>query len=281
MNSECLACQAKTINHIANKFGSDKKATAKFKEEANYIVANSQSLPTPYSGLLLHRLAKRIFKTENLYADEKLKANKLLQLNYSHWKSLVSKSKNPLYVAAKLAVIGNIIDYGAHSVPDNIDSEIKHLLKKEFAFNESEEMFEAIKNAKTVLYLGDNAGEIVFDKLFIETLNHPNLIFVVRGEPIINDVTFEDSQFVKMEEVCKVISNGHDAPSTLLENCSSELQNLYKNADVVISKGQGNLEGLLDEKRDKLFFMLMAKCDSIAAKLGVKKRDLVIKQNKK
>ncbi|WP_321298058.1 ARMT1-like domain-containing protein [Marinifilum fragile] len=281
MNSECLACQAKTISHIASKFGSDKKVTAAFVEEANYIVSNSQSLSTPYSGLLLHRLAKRIFKTEDLYASEKLKANKILQLNYSHWKSLVSNSDNPLYVAAKLAVIGNIIDYGAHTAPDDIVSEIEHLLQKEFALNESEEMFEAIKNAKSVLYLGDNAGEIVFDKLFIETLNHPNLTFVVRGEPIINDVTFEDSQYVKMEDVCKVISNGHDAPSTLLENCSSEFQKLYRDADVVISKGQGNLEGLLNEKRDKLFFMLMAKCDLIAGKLGVKKKDLVIKQNKK
>ncbi|WP_421919264.1 damage-control phosphatase ARMT1 family protein [Marinifilum sp.] len=281
MNTECLACQAKTIKHIANKFGSDKKVTDKFVEEANYIISNGQSLVTPYSSLLLHRLAKRIFKTENLYASEKLKANKLLFHNYQYWKSLALESENPLCVAAKLAVIGNIIDYGAHSVPDDIISEINILLKKEFALNESEELFEAVKNAESVLYLGDNAGEIVFDKLFIEILNHSNLTFVVRGQPIINDVTYEDSEFVQMQEVCNVISNGHDAPSTLLDNCSNKFQKLYRDADVVISKGQGNLEGLLDEKRDKLFFMLIAKCDLIAGKLGVQKRDLVIKQNKK
>lgn len=279
MKSECLVCQAKTIDHIANKFGSNAKVLAKFVEEANYIISNCESLSAPYSSLLLHRLAKRVFKTENLYASEKLKANKTLYGNYSHWKSVVLGSNNPLYLAAKLAVIGNIIDYGAHSAPDDINSEINHLLKKDFAINESKALFDAIANAKSVLYLGDNAGEIVFDKLLIETLNHPKLTYVVRGQSIINDVTMEDVEYVNMEDVCKVVSNGYDAPSTLIENCSEEFQKLYREADVVISKGQGNFEGLLNEKRENLFFMLMAKCDLIANKLGVKYRDLVIKRN--
>lgn len=280
MNTECLICQAKTVKHIVAKFKPEQKVAEEFTSKAGYIIGNSESLSAPYIALLLHRLAKKTFETENLYADEKKEANELLYSQFSYWKSLVNKSEQSLHLAAKLAVIGNIIDYGAHSVPDDIIADIKELLKHEFALDERHKMFKAIKNAKSVLYLGDNAGEIVFDKLFIETLNHPNLTFVVRDQPIINDVTLQDANSVQMQDVCTVISNGHDAPSTLLENCSENLQVLFKNADVVISKGQGNLEGLLNEKRENLFFMLMAKCDLMANKLGVNKRDLVITENK-
>ncbi len=281
MNTECLACQAKTVKQIVGKFKPEPRQAKEFFTKADYIITNSKSLSAPYISLLLHRLAKKTFATENLYADEKKEANELLYSQYKNWQTLVNEAKDPLHLAAKLAVIGNIIDYGAHSVPDDILAEIETLLKKEFAIDDRCKMFDAINKAKSVLYLGDNAGEIVFDKLFIETLKHPNLTFVVRDEPIINDVTLQDANSIELQDVCTVISNGHDAPSTLLENCSENLQSLFESVDVVISKGQGNFEGLLNEKRENLFFLLMAKCDLMANKLGVKKRDLVITENKR
>ncbi|MGQ1910024.1 damage-control phosphatase ARMT1 family protein [Marinifilum sp. RC60d5] len=280
MDFDCLACHAKTVKHIVEKFKPEKNVAEAFISEANYIINNSQSISSPYAALLVHRLAKKTFATENLYAEEKKEANDLLYSQYDYWKLLVNESQRPLHLAAKLAVIGNIIDYGAHSVPDDIVADIKGLLKKEFALDERIKMFEAIKKADSVLYLGDNAGEIVFDKLFIETLNHPNLTFIVRDQPIINDVTLEDANSLGMQNVCSVMSNGHDAPSTLKENCSDKFQEMFKKADVIISKGQGNYEGLLNEKRENLYFMLMAKCDLMANKLGVKKMDLVITENK-
>jgi damage-control phosphatase, subfamily I len=114
----------------------------------------------------------------------------------------------------------------------------------------SSELKEALSTAKTVLYLGDNAGEIVLDKLFIETLMHPNLYLAVRGAPVINDATLDDAQYVGIDTVADVISNGYDAPSTIVDGCSPQFQELFNKADVIISKGQGNLEGLLD-KTDK------------------------------
>ncbi len=281
MSKECLLCQAKTVQQIVGKFKPDPKLAKEFLTKADYIIANSKSLSAPYISLLLHRLAKKTFAAENLYAAEKMEANQLLYHQYKYWKGFVNDAKKPLHLAVKLAVIGNIIDYGAHTVPDDILVEIDTLLKNEFALDDRDKMFEAINKAKSVLYLGDNAGEIVFDKLFIETLNHPNLTFVVRDEPIINDVTLHDATSVGMQDVCTVLSNGHDAPSTLLENCSEKLQSLFETADVVISKGQGNFEGLLKEKRENLFFLLMVKCDLMANKLGVEKRDLVITENKR
>lgn len=106
---------------------------------------------------------------------------------------------------------------------------------------------------------------------------HPNLWFAVRGAPVINDVTPEDAHYTGMDEVARIISNGHDAPSTLPEHCSSEFMEVFNKADVIISKGQGNLEGLLDYPTDKeIFFLLMVKCDVIADILGVSKGSFVV-----
>lgn len=281
MDSRCLTCQSKTIDKIIEKTGPQTEEISLFKSEADFILANAKSLSAPYLSLLIHRLAKKVLGNKDLYQKEKAQANNLLLSHYNYWLDRAMKAEQPLFVSAKLAVLGNIIDYGAHSVPDDILKEIGHLMDQPLVLDDRECLMEELKKAKSVLYLGDNCGEIVFDKLFIELLQHPNLTFVVRGEPVINDVVMEDAIDVGMNQLCKVISNGHDAPSTLLDNCTEELQSLFKTADVIISKGMGNLEGLLDEKRDNIFFMLMAKCDYIADKLGVAKGDLVITKNRK
>jgi len=126
------------------------------------------------------------------------------------------------------------------------------------------------------LYLGDNAGEIVFDKLFIRTINHRNLTYVVRGGPIINDATMEDAEYTGMNKVANVISNGFDAPSTVPSESSRQFQQYFSKADIIISKGQGNLEGLLPLNDKRIFFLLMVKCDVMAELLGVDKESFVV-----
>ena len=143
-----------------------------------------------------------------------------------------------------------------------------------------EKLEKEIQKADSILYLGDNAGEIFFDRLFIETMNHPNVCFAVRGMPVINDVTLDDAAQVGMYQVCRVISNGFDAPSTLLEFCSTEFREVYANADLIISKGQGNFEGLMHENHPNTFFMLIAKCNTMANLLKVQKNGLLVTQFK-
>ncbi|PKQ63840.1 hypothetical protein BZG02_07405 [Labilibaculum filiforme] len=276
MDSRCLACHSKTVDLLIKKFKLQGEVASNFSSEVDHLLTNCSHLSNPYLALLIHRLAKKRIQSDDLYREEKQYANSVLYSQYENWNAFVETHKEPFHIAAKLAVVGNIIDYGAHSVPTDIPAKIQELLSLDFILDDRNEMFAEIKQAQSVLYLGDNAGEIVFDKLFIQHLNHPNLCYVVRGAPIINDVTLEDASQVGMQDVCRVISNGHDAPSTLVDNCSEEFQELFKKADVVISKGQGNFEGLLNEKRKSLYFMLMAKCDIIAELLGVSKGDLVI-----
>jgi len=225
----------------------------------------------------LHLLLKKISSNPDPYKDVKKQSNDLVLAMYPELKKLVFNSVNQFDSALRLAIAGNIIDYG---VSNNFDLQgtIDKVLNSEFAIDNSAELNQALLHANTVLFLGDNCGEMVFDKLFIETIMHPNLIYAVRGEPVINDSTLADAKYVGMDLVADVISNGYDAPSTILEQCSSEFLEVFNRADVIISKGQGNLEGLLGKTAKEVYFLLMVKCDVIADVLKVKKGDFVVKK---
>lgn len=278
MKEVCIACHNKTVENLLAKFNPDKQLAKVIRGKAEGYIRKKYD--NPYLATLIHRMVKEELQSEDLYFDEKLSANKLLLNQYEQWKAWVGNDEHSFRKAAILAVSGNIIDYGAHSVPADITKQIKHLVNQGLAIDESEVLKEKVEKAKSILYLGDNAGEIVFDKLFIETMNHRNISYAVRGKTVINDVTIKDAELVGMDKACKVISNGYDAPSTLLDYCSDEFLHVYHDADLIISKGQGNFEGLMHSANLKIFFMLMAKCEPMAEMLGVRKGDMVVKKLK-
>lgn len=276
MRHECYFCHIKTIEKLIQKFEPEPQIAEDFIFSIHELLNNNRELENTYLAKNIHQIAKKNLNNKDLYQEEKIKANALLLKSYSYWKDLVDKSENPFFTAAKLSVIGNIIDYGAHSVGDNISAQIEAYFKKDLKIDRTLELKQALNRADSVVFLGDNTGEIVFDKLFIQTINHPNLTYVVRGEPVINDATLEDAQQVGMDKLCRIIPNGSDAPSTLLEFCSDELNEIFNKADLIISKGQGNFEGLMKNKHPNLFFMLIAKCKPIAELLGVEKDDMLV-----
>ena len=279
MKQECFFCHTKTVEKLIRKFNPPADVAEDFLHSVNLLFGKEWETTNPYLATKIHRLAKEKLNVADLYSEEKFSANAMLLEHYDFWKSLVAESANPFRTAAKLAVIGNVIDYGAHSLnEDDIVSQIKELTTNALAVDETEELFSRIQKVDSILYIGDNAGEIVFDKLFIETINHPNITFAVRGYPVINDITLDDVKQTGIDKLCKVITNGYDAPSTLLEHCSGEFLDAYNSADVIIAKGQGNFEGLMDEKKDNLFFLLMAKCNPIASMLGVNKGDMLVRK---
>lgn len=263
---------------LIDKFDIGNQEAEEFRFQTEKYFQQNWKTINPIIATNIQRIARVQFNTDNIYREEKEKANSTLLKQYSFWSNRVKTNHEPFHLAAKLAVIGNIIDYGAHSVPQNLEDFINKQLDIDFFHNETDRLFSAIKQADSILYLGDNAGEIVFDKLFIETINHPNITYVVRGSNVLNDVTLEDAQAVGIQNLCKVIDNGYDAPSTLLEFCSSEFLNEFNKADLIISKGQGNFEGLIEYSNPKLFFMLMAKCNIIANLLKAPKGSMIIKQ---
>lgn len=232
---------------------------------------------TPLFARELHKHLKYLTNNSDPYKKAKQQSNDLILGMYLSLKLQVKKSATPWETALRMAIAGNIIDF-AVTEKYNISETINEVLNSEFAIDDSKLLLNELKEAKTVLYLGDNNGEIVLDKLFIETINHPNLIYAVRDVPIINDATLEDAIYVGLDKIVTVISNGYDAPSTLLDKCSDEFLDIYNKADVIISKGQGNLEGLQNNTTGNIYFLLMVKCDVIAESLKVKKGDFVIKK---
>ena len=182
--------------------------------------------------------------------------------------------------AVKYAIAANIIDFNpihinVHEEMERVFSSIDSLT---LTVDDRESLEADIKTAKTVLYLGDNCGEICFDKLLIEHIKRISpdcrVYYAVRGSAVINDNTYEDAVSVKMDEVATVISNGDHSPGTVLSRVSKEFLSVFKSADVVISKGQGNFETLEGCDRE-IYFMLMAKCPVVAEAVSVPLRSLV------
>lgn len=276
MQYDCYFCHTKTIENLINKFNPATDVAEDMVFAINDLLGNNRYLSNPKLATLIHRIAKNHLANKDLYAEEKNSASQVLLNDYELWKHYVQQSEHPFDTAAKLAVVGNIIDYGAHSLNGDLTSQIKSLLERPLAIDKRIELKKAIEKADKILYLGDNAGEIVFDKLFIETFNHPKIFYATRGKAVINDITPNDAKFVGLDKTCHIISNGYDAPSTLLEYCSLEFLKSYHKADLIISKGQGNFEGLMDEKHPNTFFMLIAKCKPMGQLLNVDAGSMVI-----
>ncbi len=189
-------------------------------------------------------------------------------------RSDVQSADDPLERALRYAIAGNVIDYGPQHSFD-LAQELSSAATQPFGIFDYSEFQKAVGNADTVLYLGDNAGEIVFDTLLIETMDKP-VTFVVRGGPVINDATAVDAKTVGLDQVAEVVDNGSIAPGTLLDDCSDNFLDRFWKADCVVAKGQGNYESLSEAGRP-ILFLFKAKCHVIANDAGVNVGDFVLK----
>lgn len=180
----------------------------------------------------------------------------------------VRRHPDPHEAAMRLAIAGNLLDAGAKNRIELADlpERLKTIWDMPIV-GSAADLFRAADDAGCILYLADNAGEIVFDRLLIEALPRQKITVAVRGAPVINDATLEDAQMAGIPAIAPVIANGSDAPGTLVEECSEEFQCCFQRADLVIAKGQGNYETLSDSAK-QIFFLLTVKCPVIAADIG-------------
>lgn len=242
---------------------------------ATKIPEISADMTPPEMGITIYQAVHAASGLEDPYKSLKDHYNRLVLDLYSRLKANVQEAKDPLLMAIRYAIAGNIIDFGPQSSFD-LEQEIAASPTRPFSIFDYENFRQALAETEEILYLGDNAGEIVFDKLLIETMNKPTT-FVVRGKPIINDATRQDATFVGMDEVADVIDNGAGIPGTILKYCSSEFHGHYQKAKLIISKGQGNYESLSEENKP-IFFMLKAKCPVVATHLNVPVGGVILKQ---
>lgn len=275
-DNRCSACFLRTYQGLFERFDIPRNKREVFMQHFTSILEQFKSATSPEIQRELHRAFIAITGEADPFAREKAHSNETALSLYADWKEKVKTTDNPFDLALRLSIAGNIMDYGANSSFD-IHATINRVINAQFAIDHSEQLKTRLARAKSILYLGDNAGEIVFDKLFIETIAHPDLTYVVRGGVALNDITLVDAEKVGISSIARVIDNGFDAPSTVLQRCSTEFTETFRNADLIIAKGQGNLEGLIGTNDPRIFFLLMVKCDVMAELLGVTKGSFIVK----
>lgn len=236
------------------------------------------ALPPPVNTRIIYSTVRRITGVDDPYYDAKRQFNKFALGLYDELAEKIYSSADPFAAAVHLAGAGNIIDLGVKTGvnAEHVHEAIDRALESPLDPREIETFRRAVADAKNILYLLDNSGEIVFDRLLIEQMPMHKITAAVRGKPIINDVLMEDAIETGVAALIRVIDNGADGPGTYLPDCSAEFRAEFERADLIISKGQGNYE-TLNELRNPVIFLLTAKCPVVAKDLGVPEGTLILK----
>jgi uncharacterized protein with ATP-grasp and redox domains len=237
--------------------------------------------PPPKMGQLIHRIVTEETGDTDPCLEIKKECNEIALKLQPELKEIVEKSSDRFLAAAKFAIAGNIIDF---ATPTEFSSEImsdtiNNILSSSVDPASFELLKKSIKKAAKILYLGDNAGEIIFDRIFIDELPKNKITFCVRGRPILNDALMGDAEKAGLTSMVKVIDSGTDLPGIIPDECSAEFKNCFNEADLIIAKGQGNFETLNDSKKN-IFFLFKVKCPAVADESGSKIGDTVILNNK-
>lgn len=273
---ECIPCLLRQTFEAARLTTDDKAIHEQVIRKVLRATSemNMQESP-PFMAQRIHRLIRQMTGDYDPYRDIKDRFNHFALELYPELKKRVERSRTPLDTAIRLAIAGNIIDSGVnHHINETlVHNSIEHALTAPLA-GDPEQFRKAVSKANDILYLADNAGEIVFDRLLIEQMPSEKITLVVKGSPVINDACLADAQATGIADLVEVIDNGSDAPGTILDECSEEFKRRFENADLIIAKGQGNYETLSDVKKD-IFFVLKAKCPVIAHHIGCEVGSLV------
>ncbi|MBF0321106.1 MAG: DUF89 family protein [Nitrospirae bacterium] len=277
INLECFPCFLRQTVTALSQLDLDDDRRCDIIGDVLCVLKDSDfNKPPAYATTFMYRTIKKA-TGQDPYAAMKRKYNEFALSLYPGLRERVLKSAYPLWSAARIAIAGNIIDFGIYESFD-VEKTIERALEDTIEVDDFDFFKAELHRHDEVLYLLDNAGEIVFDRLLIMILAEMNkrVTAVVKGSPVINDATMEDAVEAGIERHCRVIDNGTDAVGTDMEFCSPEFIEEYNRHSIVISKGQGNFETL--ELQDKnIFFLFQAKCDVIASHLNLTKGSMLLK----
>ena len=230
-------------------------------------------------GSAIHRMIKEKTKCHDPYSKEKILGNEIA-LNFLPKVQELLEKDNTFENYIKIAIVGNILDFGALGLDFDLQELIFTNLNKDLAINHIDQLKAAISNHKEVLFLADNIGEIVFDKLLIEKLNDLglNVTVVLKEKPILNDACIEDAQAIGLDEIATLTTLGTDSVGIIYDEASDEFKKLFDNSTFIIAKGLGNYEGLTEinlEGKD-VFSLLCVKCSAVSKDIGVEKLENVL-----
>jgi uncharacterized protein with ATP-grasp and redox domains len=266
---DCLPCLVRQILDTTRLFSDDAVFQENAVRELVHDLADADwKVSPPVLAQSIHRRLRRQTGTADPYLTLKREHNALALRLLPGLRKELDQSPDPLLCATQLAIAGNIIDLGAKTnvreadLVQAIQSALQEPLRGDTGL-----FRKVVAEAETILYLADNAGEIIFDRLLIEQLGPQRVILAVRGAPILNDALREDARMAGLEGMVRIIDNGSDVPGTDLPQCSAEFRSLFDSADLILSKGQGNYETLSGTPAN-IFFLFKVKCPVVAKASG-------------
>ena len=279
---ECIPCFIKQSLEASRMTTDDEKIQTKVLQEVMKHLQNvSLTDSPPKLSREVHNIIREITGIKDPYKKVKDKSNEISKKKYSYLKKIVNESNDHLLMAIKLSIVGNVIDFGTIN-RFNVNTMINKAIKEDFDANSYLHFKNTLEKSKTILFLADNAGEIFYDKILIEEIAKKNkdITYVVKTNPIINDSLVEDAKFAGIDKLAKLvewdIGQKLSSPGIVLSYASEEFLEIFKSSDMVLSKGQGNYEGLSNANRD-VFFMLVVKCPLVARDIREEVGKLILK----
>ncbi|MBN1395326.1 MAG: DUF89 family protein [Pirellulales bacterium] len=268
---DCIPCLVRqTLDSLRSTTGDERIQESILREVLRRLAEMDFQRPPAAMAQVIHHLVREATGNGDPHLEKKRRLNDMALKLYPEFARRVEQSADPLELAARLAIAGNVMDLGVKSNldEDEMISAVDDCLRTPLDRQSVAEFAGIVDDAENILYLTDNSGEIVFDRLLIERMPREKLTVAVRGGPIINDATIEDARYVGLTEIVEVIDNGSDAPGTLLDDCGEEFRRRFERADLIVAKGQGNYETLADSP-GPIYFLLRVKCPVIARDLNL------------
>ncbi len=267
---ECIPCFARQALEAARFVTDDVSVHERIMRDVLHSAAEMDLAQCPAAvAQRIHRQLRQLTGVDDPYRPVKDRFSRMALDMLPQLSARVREAADPLVMALRLAIAGNVIDLGVNG--GLTEEEARHAVAgaMDDPFHGDVDAFrDAVANARSILYLADNAGEIVLDRLLIERMPTERVTVAVRGRPILNDATMADAEAAGLRDLVEVIDNGSDAPGTILSDCSSSFLRRFAQADLVIAKGQGNFETLNDETGN-IYFLFKAKCPVIADHIGL------------
>ena len=284
MQEKCLPCVVNQAIKVADMVGMKEKGNLLRRVFSYLSKVDYNAITSPELIGEIFSIIKEETGNQDPYKETRQKYNKMFLERLPVYEKEIEQSKNPFEEAVKYAIIGNVIDFNPiHELTiRDVERHFKRLKGENLEINDAAFLQKELETAKTILYLGDNCGEICLDKILLKKIKAMNpkvqIFFATRGAAVVNDSIEEDAYLVGIDEVATVVSNGDSSLGTVLSRTSKEFLQIYEKADVVIAKGQANYECLSTEKRN-IYFLLMTKCQAIAKDIGALEMKMILKRS--
>lgn len=281
VSRECIYCLARQAVEIEEEATSDAAIQEEIiKKSLKELSEMDFNETAPEIAFKMHQHAKNITGIHDPYLRLKEQYNEIAEGIYERIieEKWLDKAQDRFDMACRLAIAGNIIDFsvGLKLEPSDIIKSVEESINHNIFGTGTAALREAVEKSKNIIYIADNSGEIIFDKFLLENLPVEKVTYVVKGGPIVNDATMKDALSTGVANLVKVIDNGHSAQGTILKDCSDSFNSEFNKADLVISKGQANFETLSHIKDKTIFYLMRAKCQSVASAIGCKQMDYVL-----